>query len=293
MLVDNMYIAPGILVIELWKRGYFMTGILNIQLKPAIGKKDVNLKKVEYYISKNSDKKLDLVVIPEFFSTGVDHQSFLNAPEDEFGGETVKFISELAKKYKTNIVAGTVIEKSQDKLYNTSFVINRDGEVVEKYRKIHLYNYMGGTEGDRITPGDKYITADLDFGKIGIGICFDIRYPQHYRKLAQMGAEIIVLPTAWLVPTEIYEDSESKQYAQEMWVAMNRTRAYDNMVYIVSSNQAGKINDNISGLGASLIVAPTAQILADAKDEQGAVYADVDLDGAKYLRSLYPITSIE
>ncbi len=270
-----------------------MTGILNIQLKPAIGKKDVNLKKVEYYISKNSDKKLDLVVIPEFFSTGVDHQSFLNAPEDEFGGETVKFISELAKKYKTNIVAGTVIEKSQDKLYNTSFVINRDGEVVEKYRKIHLYNYMGGTEGDRITPGDKYITADLDFGKIGIGICFDIRYPQHYRKLAQMGAEIIVLPTAWLVPTEIYEDSESKQYAQEMWVAMNRTRAYDNMVYVVSSNQAGKINDNISGLGASLIVAPTAQILADAKDEQGAVYADVDLDGAKYLRSLYPITSIE
>ena len=76
-----------------------MSGILNIQFKPAKGKKDVNLKKVEYYLEKSSDKKLDLVVLPEFFSTGIDHESFINAPEDEYGGETIKFICELAKKY--------------------------------------------------------------------------------------------------------------------------------------------------------------------------------------------------
>ena len=119
-----------------------MVGILNIQFKSTIGNKEINLKKVEHYIKKNSDKNLDLVVIPEFFSTGVHHESFLNFPEDENGGETIKTICELAKQYNTNIIAGTVIESCYGKLYNTSFAINRNGEIIEKYRKIHLFNYM-------------------------------------------------------------------------------------------------------------------------------------------------------
>ena len=112
-----------------------MAGILNIQFNPTISEKESNLKKIERYISDNSDKTIDLVVLPEFFSTGIDHDSFINSPEDEFGGETIKFVSELKKKYNTNIVAGSVIEKVNDKLYNTSFVINREGKIVTKYRK--------------------------------------------------------------------------------------------------------------------------------------------------------------
>ncbi len=152
---------------------------------------------------------------------------------------------------------------------------------------------MGGTEGERITPGHEYIIADFDFAKVGIAICYDIRYPQHYRKLARMGAEIIVLPTAWIVPTEIYKNPQTRKQAQDMWIAINRTRAYDNMVYIVSSNHTGMINENISGLGESLIISPTAEIYANAQDEQCGVYAEIDLEGGKHLRSLYPITSIE
>ena len=275
------------------EEGELMTGILNIQLSPAIGKKEVNLNKIEYFIKKNSDKKLDLVVMPEFFSTGVDHNSFLNAPEDENGGQITKNLSNLAKKYNTNILAGTVIEKSSGKLYNTSFAINREGKILAKYRKIHLFNYMGGTEGERITPGDKEVVVDFDFAKVGIGICFDIRYPLHYKKLAKSGAQIIVLPTAWIVPSEIYDDPESLKYAQEMWIAMNKTRAYDNMVYVVSSNQTGKINENIGAIGTSLIISPTAQILANAKDKQCAVYAEIDLEQVKYLKSIYPIAEID
>ena len=172
-----------------------MTGILNIQVKPIIGNKELNLKKIEHYIKKYSDKNLDLVVFPEFFSTGISHEQFLNYPEDENGGDTIAFIQELAKKYNTNIIAGTVIEKSADKLYNTSFIIDRNGNIIDKYRKIHLFNYMGGTEGERITPGDREVVVDFDFGKVGLGICFDIRYPLHYNKLIKKGADIIVLPT--------------------------------------------------------------------------------------------------
>lgn len=270
-----------------------MAGILNIQLKPTLGDKQINLKKVEHFIKKYSDKKLDLVVFPEFFSTGVDHKSFLNAPEDENGGETIAAVCELAKKYNTNIIAGTVIEKSGEKLYNTSFAINRNGEIVEKYRKIHLFNYMGGTEGDRITPGERYVVAEFDFAKVGIAICFDMRYPQHYRKLAQMGAEIIVLPTAWIVPNEIYKDKEALAFAQDTWITMNKTRAYDNLVYVVSCNQTGQVNSEFGGIGNSVIVAPTSQIFANAKNDQTAIYADIDLEIVKYYKSIYPIVNID
>ncbi|MCM1338086.1 MAG: hypothetical protein NC191_00260 [Muribaculaceae bacterium] len=270
-----------------------MTGILNLQLKPKVGDKEFNLKKIDLFIKKFADRKLDLVVLPEFFSTGVHHESFLNAPEDEDGGETIKTICEYAKKYKTNIIAGSVIEQDDGKLYNTSFAINREGCVVAKYRKIHLYNYMGGTEGDRITPGDELVVADFDFGKVGMAICYDMRYPLHFKKLAQAGAEIIALPTAWLVPNEVYEDSDSCRFAAGTWEAMNKTRAFDNLVYIVSCNQCGRANAEMSGLGHSMIVAPTSEILANAKDEQGAVYADIDLELVKYYKSIYPIASID
>ncbi len=270
-----------------------MAGILNVQLKPTIGDKEINIKKVEHFIKKYSDKKLDLVVLPEFFSTGVDHKSFLNSPEDELGGETISKICELANKYNTNIVAGTVIERTNDKLYNTSFAISREGKILEKYRKIHLFNYMGGTEGDRITPGDRYVVVGFDFAKVGMAICFDMRYPQQFKKLAQMGAEIIVLPTAWIVPNEVYQDKDALCFAQDTWIAMNKTRAFDNLVYVVSCNQTGQVNSEMGGIGNSMIVAPTSQILANAKNDQAAVYADIDLEIVKYYKTIYPIANID
>lgn len=265
-----------------------MSGILNIQFKPTIGKKDVNLRKVEYFIEKNSDKKLDLVVLPEFFSTGIDHESFINSPEDETGGETIKFISELAKKYKTNIVAGSVIEKSRGKLYNTSFVVNRDGKILDKYRKIHLFNYMGGSEGSRVTAGDKQVVVELDFAKVGLGICYDIRYPLHYKNLVKSGAEIVVLPTAWLVSDEIFNDKAALKNAQDVWVAINRTRAFDNLIYVVSCNQWSN-----GCIGKSLIVAPTAEVLSDAENNQGGFFADIDLNIVKLYKNIYPIADID
>jgi len=270
-----------------------MAGILLIQLMPATGKKDVNLRKVDYFLDKNKDKKLDLIVLPEFFSTGIDHKSFKGAPEDENGGSTIEKISGLAKIYRTNIAAGTVIEKSGGKYYNTMFVINRDGEIVCKYRKIHLYNYFGGSEGEIVTSGNEIKTIDLDFGKIGLAVCFDIRYPMQFQKLARDGADIIVVSSAWCIPNEVYENIQSRKYAQDMWIAMNRIRAYDNQVYIISCNQTKRSNNRVSCIGNSLVVSPAAEILANAKDEQCAVYAEIDIQGGKYYKSLCPLAGTD
>lgn len=266
-----------------------MAGILSIQINPTLGNKELNLKKVEHFIKKYSDKKLDLVVLPENFSTGADFVNFQKTSENKFGGSTIAKICEFAQKYKTNIVAGTVIEKDGDKFYNTAFVVNREGEIVAKYRKIHLYNYLGGNEGDFVDVGEDEVVIDLDFGKIGLGICFDIRFPNHFTKLAQMGAQIIVLPTGWLVPNEIYSDKQNFKFARDMWIAMARTRAYDNLAYFVISNQAGRVNNDLCALGESMIIAPTSEVLNRAEHEQCAIYSNVDLDVVKYYRSVLPI----
>lgn len=268
-----------------------MTGILCIQSKPVIGNKEANINIIEQFIKENSDKTVDLVVMPEFFSTGIDHKVFVNEPEDTNGGDTILKIQEIAKKYNTNIIAGSIIEAENDKLYNTSFVINRLGQIISKYRKIHLFNYMGGTEGKRITPGDELVTVDFDFGRVGVGICYDIRYPLHYKKLAQAGAEIIVLPTAWVVPAEGYKNSLKKE--QEIWTALNRVRAYDNMVYTVSCNQTGLINDRIGAIGTSIICSPMGEIISKADNEQCALFVQLDLNIVQDLEAIYPIASID
>ena len=268
-----------------------MAGILCIQSKPVIGNKDLNINVIEKFIKENSEKRIDLVVLPEFFSTGIDHKIFVNEPENANGGTTIEKIRQIAIKYQTNIIAGTVIEEENKKLYNTSFIINRQGKILAKYRKIHLFNYMGGTEGERITAGDKEVVVDFDFGKAGIGICYDIRYPLHYKKLVRQGAEIIVLPTAWVVPHETY--NKYLEQEQEMWVALNRTRAFDNLVYTVSCNQTGQINNRIGAIGTSVIVSPDGGIISKADNNPCALYAQLDLDVVRYWKSVYPIASID
>jgi len=267
-----------------------MAGILNIQINSLSGEKEVNLGKIEYYIKKNSDKKLDLVIMPEFFATNIEYQK---EPEDKNGGETIKFIQNLAKQYNTNIIAGTVVRKIEDKMYNTSFAINRKGEIIAEYDKIHLFNYMGGNEGCNITAGNKIVTADFDFAKVGMAICFDVRYPLHFNKLIKENVDIIVLPTCWIVPEEIYKDESSLKYAQDMWVALNRTRAYDNMVYFAVSNQTKECGNKMYAIGTSMIISPTAEILAKAENKECALYADIEIENVKYLKSFYPIAKID
>lgn len=264
-----------------------MANLLSIQFRPKIGDKQANLLKTEQILNSYKDKNLDLVLVPEFFSTGISHDAMINHPEDENGGETIRFMRELAKKYNTNIISGSVIEKSGEKLYNTSFVINRDGEIIEKYRKIHLFNYLGGTEGERITAGKEVKTVDLDFARVGLSICFDIRYPLHFRKLIEKGAEIIVCPTAWCALHDL------KQRQIEIWKAFNITRASENLVYMVSSNQTGKIDSFLTNTGNSMIVSPEAEVLANAGEEERAVFAKADMDIVRKFKKTYPVADIK
>ena len=101
---------------------------------------------------------------------------------------------------KRSVVCGTIIEKEGDKLYNTSYMLDRHGQIEGKYRKIHLFNYMGGREGEFLTAGEETVVVNTDIGRIGMSVCFDIKFPLHSRELMKKGAQIIVSPTAWGSP---------------------------------------------------------------------------------------------
>lgn len=261
-----------------------MNGILNIQINISQEKPEINRKKVEHFIKKYSDKKPDLVVLPE---------NFCNCDSEALMQETLKFFKEISKKYNTNIVAGSIREKDGDKFYNTSYVFDRNGNLANKYRKIHLLDFVGEKESDKLTSGKDFVIVELDFAQIGLAIGFDLRFPMMYKKLSNLGADIIVQPSMWTIPDEIYNEEESLRYAQDMWIALNRTRAYDNQTYLVTSNQTKSVGENANAIGCSLIVSPTSEVLVNAKNDQGAVFAQIDIQAARYYKSLCPIAEIE
>ena len=268
-----------------------MAGILSLQFTPKAGDKQFNLQKVSEIISKYSDKKLDLVVIPEFFSTGICDDAFINSPEDANGGEVVKFLSETARKYNTNIVCGTASERVGEKLFNTAFVLNRSGELIGKYRKIHLYNFFGGNEGTYTDAGSDILVLDLDFAKIGVSVCFDIKFPMLYRELIKKGAEIIVSPSAWSLLASA--PAKEREIFTKTWEAMNICRASENLVYFVTSNLTGRTAPFLDSIGHSMITGPYGEVICNAMEKETAIYADVDMKIVRDLKGKVPVALME
>lgn len=273
-------------------KGGAMAGILNIQLNPVLSDKEKNLLSVNKYIEQFADKNLDLVVLPEFFSTGVHQESFVNSPEDTNGGIVVEALSETARKFNTNIVCGSVIERDGDNLYNTSFVLDRSGKIVGKYRKIHLFSFFGGNENSYTTPGNlPPLVVEMDFARVGVSICFDIKYPLLYKSLIKKGAEIIVSPSAWIKLTSLSD--KQKQDAATCWKALNIARAAENLVYFVTSNLTGNLSPTLYSLGNSMIVNPMGVVESLQGQDEGADYKDIDLKLVRELKKTVPVAFID
>lgn len=247
--------------------------VLGVQFTPEIGNKEANLKKAENFIEKNIWFKPDLIVLPEVFNTGCGHGRIEHLAEEIPGGETFKFFSNLASKYKSNIVAGSFTERCPDRKFrNTSLVFDRSGNMIGKYQKIHMFSYYGCDEGKYMTPGDSISVVETDIGKIGLSICYDLRFPELFRSLAYSGAEIIVCPAAWSYPRI------------EHWQTLTRARAIENQAYFIAVNQVGKTNTDRINFGYSAVINPWGDVIACAGGNEGVMMVEIDLDAAKKLR---------
>ena len=169
-----------------------------LQMSSIVGNVDKNREKVQKIISAELEKDTDILVLPEVWTVGWSCEDFEKSAEKSNNSDTIKLLSELAKKYNVNILGGSFIEKSLDgNLYNTCPVINREGNLVAKYSKMHLYSYCGCTEGTYITTGKNPVMINLDGINIGLTICYDIRFPEIFREYRKAGADLLVNMAAW------------------------------------------------------------------------------------------------
>ena len=249
-----------------------------VQFKASTNKK-VNLKKIISYISKATSKNATLCAFPEFMmfytSSSQTPKQLVNLAET-INGNFVTTIAKAAKENQIQVV-GSFYEKSRkkDRVYDTSFVIDKSGKVISTYRKIHLYDALGFKESDKIVSGSKITKpVNTSLGKMGMMICYDLRFPEMARSLATAGAEVLVAPSAWV----------KGNMKEEHWITINKTRAIENGCYVIAPDQVGNIY-----CGRSLVVDPYGKILLDMKKKQGIGFVNINLNKVKQTRKILPL----
>ena len=248
------------------------------QFKASINK-EINLKKIIYFICKAAKNKASLIAFPEFmmfYTNSSQTPKELASLAETIDGNFVNSIANAAKENQIQVV-GSFYEKSpkKDRVYDTSFFIDKSGKVISTYRKIHLYDALGFRESDKMTSGSKISKpVKSSIGKIGMMICYDLRFPEMSRSLAVAGSEVLVAPSAWV-------KGENKE---EHWLTINKTRAIENGCYVIAPDQVGNIY-----CGRSVVVDPFGRILLDMKKKQGIEYAQIDLKKVKQVRKVLPL----
>lgn len=244
--------------------------ILAVQMSSKVGDVKSNYLKVLNLIEKNIKNKPDIVILPEVWTVGWMPSVFTDSAESIEDNGTIKFLSDIAKKYSTNIIGGSFITKSGDKYYNTCPVINRQGELIATYNKMHLYSYYGCDEGKFITVGNHPVMVEIDGVKIGLTICYDIRFPELYRAYRKAGVDLLVNVAAWGLHKEI------------PWEVLTKARAVENQCYMVAITQSGKIAGKDWNLGHSRIISYDGATLSeigvgDVKETslEGVMFADI------------------
>lgn len=225
-----------------------------------------------------------VIAIPETFSY-IGPKKFEDAFKLDIGGTVVQELAALSKELGIYLLGGSFHERipQQRKVYNTALLFSPEGLILSTYRKIHLFDIASQTltlkESDDFEFGDDN-QADIietPYGKFGVSICYDLRFPELYSRLALKGAQIIFVPSAF-----------TRQTGQEHWEVLLRARAIENEVYMIAPNQFGSHNAQRQSYGNTMIVDPWGKVLARASDKEGFVMAEIDLDYQNQIRLSLP-----
>ena len=228
-----------------------------IQFNISLGDIVTNLATATAALQRVAQKNCKLAVLPEMWSCGYDYRNM-----KELAQETPRVLQKLQEQCrKLNIVTvGSLPELDGDTIYNTAYVID-NGEIVGSYRKLHLFSTM--REDQFLGSGKNSLVADTSIGKLGIAICYDLRFPELFRKLALEGAEIICLPAEWPKPR------------QEHWKTLLRARAIENQLFVIAANCCG-IQGKLDFFGLSQLISPLGNVLQIAAEEDAELVATFD-----------------
>lgn len=247
------------------------------------GNKKENLKKAELLLREGVVKGARFLALPENFSFMGKDSEKIEVAENLETGETVDFLKKFAADHGVWLLGGTIpLKAGENKVYNTSLLINDHGEVAARYDKIHLFDVQLDEkevyrESDFVQGGSLPVVAKTPWGKAGLSVCYDIRFPELYRKLMEAGAEFIFLPAAFTVRT-----------GEAHWEVLLRARAIENQVYMIAPAQCGVHPGGRMTYGNSMIVDPWGKILARAGEGEGIVTAELDSDYREEVKSRIP-----
>jgi predicted amidohydrolase len=252
----------------------------------ATSDKETNLREAEDWIRRAHAEGAELVVLPEVFNwRGRGRDTAANA--EPVPGPSTDRMSALAAELDLFLLAGSILEAagSDRRAYNTSVLIGPGTGIIAKYRKIHLFDVdIEGEdpirESEYRRPGEVVVVADTPLCPMGLSVCYDLRFPELYRRLAAAGAQIIFVPSVFTVPT-----------GRAHWETLLRARAIENQVYVIAPDQTGKHPASMDAYGHSMIVDPWGKVVAKAETEPGLVLAAIDLDYLKDVRRRLPSLS--
>lgn len=256
--------------------------IAAIQMSTVADKME-NVRTVKTYLEKIKDENPDFVILPEMFCCPYQTENFPIYAEKE-GGPVWQQLSAYAKQYGIYLIGGSMPEKdAEGNVYNTSYIFDREGKQIGKHRKVHLFDIdvKGGQtfkESDTLTAGDSDTVFDTEFGKIGVMLCFDIRFPELSRMMVNDGAKVIFVPAAFNMTT-----------GPAHWELSFRTRALDNQIYMVGCAPARDVSAGYISWGHSIVTDPWGRVTGMLDENEGILLAELDMDYEEQVREELPL----
>lgn len=256
--------------------------IAAIQMSTVADKME-NVRTVKTYLEKIKDENPDFVILPEMFCCPYQTENFPIYAEKE-GGPVWQQLSGYAKQYGIYLIGGSMPEKdAEGNVYNTSYIFDREGKQIGKHRKVHLFDIdvKGGQtfkESDTLTAGDIDTVFDTEFGKIGVMLCFDIRFPELSRMMVNDGVKVIFVPAAFNMTT-----------GPAHWELSFRTRALDNQIYMVGCAPARDVSAGYISWGHSIVTDPWGRVTGMLDENEGILLAELDMDYEEQVREELPL----
>ena len=253
-----------------------------IQLSSGENYED-NFKDIIKYVNQAIKNKSDLIITPETSSLMSSSREILFKFSFEMNKDPIlKKIKEVSKKYKKWILLGSICVKVNNKLRNRSILVGPNGKIVKYYDKINMFdvkipNKEQHKESKTFKAGNKLVSANLPWGKIGFTICFDLRFPELYRNLSKKNLSFIAVPSAF-----------TKFTGQKHWLTLLRARAIENFCYIFAPAQTGKNTSKRETFGHTAIISPDGKILALKKLGKGVIYSKINPKLSMDLRKIIP-----
>lgn len=210
------------------------------------------------------------------------------AAAEPLDGPTHRALAELAKRHGVWLLVGSVAERcetNRSRCHNTSVLYDADGALVASYRKRHLFDIAlpdgpSFQESAHIEPGHQIVVADTPIGRLGLSVCYDLRFPEHYAALVAAGAEVLAVPSAFTVPT-----------GAAHWHTLLRARAIETQCFVLAPAQEGPHGGGRTSYGHSLVVDPWGVVLAECAEGEGVVFAEVNRERVHQLREAMPVAA--